>query len=141
MGAGEKVGGTVDTGLSNTNTSNEATSVDGTNVAVVSNKDNKSPETAELRSSPKTIGHVLKPTRALAQSQAYAKTCQAWMGLRANQRLPIGMSWMVHTLIVSLPHCPSDDLRNPLSPTTAEKLTVLAMDVHRVDSRHLLKTL
>lgn len=46
----------------------------------------------------------------------------------------------VHTLIVSIPYCLSDNFRSPLSPTTAEELTVLAMEIQLIDSRHLLNT-
>lgn len=55
-----KIYGTDDTSLSNTKTSNEATSVDGTHVAVVSNKDGdaENPKTAELASSPNTADTI-----------------------------------------------------------------------------------
>lgn len=74
--------------------------------------------------------------------QGYAKTRQARTGLRGNQRLlRCSCQWMpVHTLIVSIPYCLSDNFRSPLSPTTAEELTVLAMEIQLIDSRHLLNT-
>lgn len=55
-----KVDGTDDASLSNTKTSNKATSVDGSHVAVVSNKDgdSKYPENAELTSSPNTTDTI-----------------------------------------------------------------------------------
>ena len=55
-----KVYGTDDASLSNTKTSNKATSVYGTHVAIVSNKDSdaENPETAELASSPNTADTI-----------------------------------------------------------------------------------
>lgn len=64
-----KVYGTDDTSLSNTKTSNEATSVDGTHVAIVSNKDGdtENPETAELASSPDTTDTITNDESTVIQ--------------------------------------------------------------------------
>jgi hypothetical protein len=55
-----KVDGTDNASLSNTKTGNEATSIDGIHVAIVSNKDGdaEDPETAELASSPNTADTI-----------------------------------------------------------------------------------
>jgi hypothetical protein len=55
-----KVDGTNDTSLTNSQTSNEATSIDSTHAAIVSNKngDTENPETTELASSPDTTNPI-----------------------------------------------------------------------------------
>lgn len=65
-----KVYRTDDTSLSNTKTSNEATSVDGIHVAIVSNKDGdtENPETAELASSPDTADTITDKESTVIQS-------------------------------------------------------------------------
>lgn len=64
-----KVDWTNDTGLPNTNTSHEATSVGGIQAAVVSNKDGdtEDPETAELASSPNTADTITNEESTVIQ--------------------------------------------------------------------------
>lgn len=64
-----KIYGTNDTCLSNTKTSNEATSIDGTHVAVVSNKDGdtENPETAKLAGSPDTTDTITNDESTVIQ--------------------------------------------------------------------------
>ena len=64
-----KIDGTDDTRLSNTKTSNEATSIDGAHAAIVSNKDGdtKNPETAKLTSSPNTADTITNDESTVVQ--------------------------------------------------------------------------
>jgi hypothetical protein len=64
-----KVNGTDDASLSNTKTSNKATSVDSSHVAVVSNKDGDSqnPKNAELASSPNTTDTITNDESTVIQ--------------------------------------------------------------------------
>lgn len=73
-----KVYRTDDTSLSNTKTSNEATSIDGTHVAVISNKDGdtEDPETAELAGSPDTTDTITNEESTVIQPRL-AKTVRA----------------------------------------------------------------